>query len=537
MSGALAGTGTLLRFALRRDRIRLPLWIAGLWLFTVSSVADLESSYGTAQDRAELANTMDSPAMLALTGPAHYLSDYTYGAMAAHQLIGFFAIFTGLMSALLVVRHTRAEEETGRAELVRSGVVGRHAPLTAALTLAVAANVALGLLLWVSLNGLGMAGVTSRGSLLLGAAFAATGIVFAAIAAVAAQITPFARGASGTAFAAIGVSYVLRAVGDAVSGSGGDVLSWLSPIGWAQRTYAYVDDRWWPLLLDVALAVAAAAAAYALSTRRDVGAGLRPPRPGRPAATPALSRPLGLAVRLQRGVVAAFAAGLLLFGLMYGSILGAAEDIIEDNEELRQTVRELGGSLAESFASAIMSFLAIIAACLAVASALRARAEETSGRAEPVLATGVSRSRWAGSHLAVALGGSTAAMLLGGIGFGLAGAASAGDGSLVAKLTGASLAYAPALWLTAGAAVALFGWLPRFSAAAWVIPAYAFVVVYLAELIDMPDWLARLSPLGHVPQVPAADWEWTPLLVMTALAVVLAAVGLVGFRRRDVECR
>lgn len=531
----LAGTWTLVRFALRRDRVRLPVWILATTFVSMSSLSSFQTQYATAADRATAAETLGGPAGLAMTGPERYVEgpDYTYGAMTAHQLIGYLAITVGLMSVLTVVRHTRTEEETGRAELLRANVVGRHAQLAAGLTVAVAANLAIGLLLAATLGGSGVETVTGSGSLLLGAAVAAAGIGFAAITAVGVQISTFSRGASGLGMAAVGVAFALRAVGDI----GSDPVSWLSPIGWAQRTYAYVDDRWWPLLLNLALAAACAAAAFTLSTRRDVGAGLRPPRPGRPAASEALSRPLGFALRLHRGVLLGFAAGGLLFSLMYGSILGSAEDMIRENEQLRELTEQLGGDVVESFASVVMTVLVVLAACYVVVAALRARTEETGGRAEPVLATGLSRTRWLASHLTVSLVGGTAVLLLAGLGFGLSGAASTDDWSLVPALTGASLAYAPALWVTAGVAVALFGWLPNASAAAWAVPGYSFLVVYLGDLIDLPDWLADFSPIGHVPQVPAADLEWTPLLVLTAVAAGLIWLGLAGFNRRDLDCK
>jgi ABC-2 type transport system permease protein len=531
--GTLAGTGTLLRFAVRRDRIRLSVWILALWLGTLSSVGNVETTYPEASDRAELADTMNSPAMLALTGPERYLSDYNYGSMTAHQYIGFVTVFVGMMSVLTVVRHTRTEEETGRAELLRSNVVGRHAHLTAALALAVVANLVLFVLMGLGMDSLGMEGMTSTGNWLFAACYAAVGILFAGVAAVTVQITPFSRGSSGMAMAVIGAAYALRAAGDA----GSDALAWLSPIGWAQRTYAYVDDRWWPLLLELGVAAVVIVAAYALSGHRDVGAGLRPPRPGSPVASDGLASPLGFALRLQRGVLLGFCVGLLLFGLMYGSVLGDAEEMIEDNEQLRETVRALGGSVAESFGSVIMSFLAITAAVFVVMAVLRARSEETGGRAEPVLATGLSRSGWAGGHLAMSMAGGALVMLLGGVGFGAAGALSTEEGELFWKLTAASLAYVPALWLTGAITLLLFGWLPRFSAAAWAVPAYSFLVVYLGELIEMPDGLANFSPIGHVPQVPAAEMDWTPMVIMTALSALVTWLGMAGLRRRDLDCK
>ncbi|MFF0726223.1 ABC transporter permease [Streptomyces sp. NPDC004134] len=532
--GALAGTRTLFRFALRRDRVRLPVWVLALFLGTASSVSSFDTSYDTAKKRADIAETMDSPAGLAMTGPRHYLDDYNVGSMTGHQMLGFTAVLVGIMSVLIISRHTRTEEETNRAELVRSGVVGRHSYLAAALGVAVVANVALGLLLAAGMSGMGVDGVDGQGALLYGLAHTAIGIFFAAVAAITVQITAYARGASGMAMAVIGAAYALRAAGDV----GNDWVSWLSPIGWVQRTYVFVDNRWWPLLLVLAAAVGCAAAGFFLSTRRDVGAGLRAARLGSPVGSEGLTTPLGFALRLHRGLLAGFGAGALLLGVMYGSILGDAEEMIEGVDELEEQLAEVGGAnVAESFASVVMIVLAVVCSIYVVMAALRPRAEESAGRAEPLLATALSRDRWVLSHTFVGAVGGTALILLAGIGFGASGAASTGDGGLFLKLVGAALAFAPALWVTIGLAVALFGWFPRAVAAAWVVPVYGFVVDYLGEILKFPDILGDLSPFGHIPQLPAQDMSWPPLLVLTAIAVGLVWLGLLGFRRRDLETK
>ncbi|WP_407560130.1 ABC transporter permease [Streptomyces sp. 184] len=533
-ANTLAGAGTLFRFALRRDRVRLPVWVLALFLGTFTSPGSFDSSYPTAKDRADVAETMNSPAGLAMTGPERYLDDYNVGSIMGHQLLGFFAVLVGIMSVLIVSRHTRTEEETNRAELVRSGVVGRHAYLASALAVAVVANVVLGLLIAGGLASAGIDGMDGKGSLLYGLAHTAIGIFFAAVAAITVQITPYARGASGLAMAVIGAAYALRAVGDV----GNDWVSWLSPIGWIQRTYVFVDDRWWPLLLVLAAAVVSAAAGFVLSTRRDVGAGLKAARVGSPVGSESLTTPLGFALRLHRGLLVGFGAGALLLGVMYGSVLGDAEEMIEGIDELEEQLAEIGGAnVAESFASVVMIVLAVVCSIYVVMAALRPRAEESAGRAEPLLATALSRDRWVLSHAAIGAAGGTVLLLLAGIGFGVSGAASTGDGGLFLKLVGASLAYAPSLWVTIGLAVALFGWAPRAVAVAWVVPVYGFVVGYLGEILKFPDALNDLSPFGHVPQLPAKDMSWTPLLALTAIAVGLVWLGLVGFRRRDLETK
>jgi len=532
--GALAGTGLLLRFALRRDRVRIPVWLAALVLGTVWPVTAFREVYPTEAARQAAAATMNSPAGLAFSGPAHYLSDYHYGSMVSHQVLGFLAIFVGIMSVLLVIRHTRAEEEAGRAELIRGGVVGRHAPLAAALILATAVNLALGLLLTVAVGSTGLEGVTWEGSLLYGAANTAAGITFAGVAAVTAQLTEHSRGASGMGLAVVGAAYLVRAAGDSADSG----LSWASPIGWIQQTFAYLDDRWWPLLLNLSTAAVLTAIGFRLSLRRDLGAGMRAARRGRPAASPMLTTPLGFALRLHRGMLIGFAAGMVALGASYGTFLGDIEEMFRDVELLRNAMAQLGGAtVTDLYVTMVMTILAIVAAIHVVLTTLRPRSEETSGRAASVLATGLSRTGWLGSHLAVAVVGGPVLTVLSGLAFAAAGAPVAEDGGLLGKLLAASAAYTPALWVTAGFAVALVGWLPRATALAWVLVAYAGVIGYFGMILDIPDWLTNLSPFSHIPRLPVDEFRWAPLLILTAIAAGLIAAGLYGFRRRDLDSK
>lgn len=525
-----AGVGSLVRFILRRDRIRIPVWLAALTIGTVSTASSFEGLYPTEADRQVTIETMNTPAGIAMTGPVRYLEDYNFGSMMGHQMLGFVAVLVGIMSVLLVVRHTRAEEESNRAELLRATIVGRFAHLSAALLVAIGVNLVLAVILTLGLALPGTPGITWGGSLLYGLAHAAVGIVFAATAAVTVQITEHSRGASGMAFAAVGAAYVLRAAGDIDA----EALSWLSPIGWAQRTYVFVDNHWWPLLLCLALSAALAAIAFRLSTRRDLGAGLRATRPGATAASTALTHPLGFALRVHRGMLIGFAAAMGLVGVMYGSILGEADDMLAGIEAVEEVIADIGGaSPAESWASLVMVIIAIISSVYVVLATLRPQAEESTGRAEPVLGTALSRSRWLGSHLTVALLGGAAVLFTAGLAFGILGALSTGDAAILPRLATASLAYVPALWVTAGVAILLFGIAPRATAAAWILPVYAFVVGYLGEILQFPGWMNDLSPFSYIPQVPSEEMAWTPFAVLLAIAALLVAGGVAGFRRRD----
>jgi len=273
---ALAGTGALVRLALRRDRIMLPVWLAVFVLMAVSAAAGTIALYPTAGSWVGPAETWNhSQSLVALYGRVY--DSTSVGSLALVKPLGTMAALLAVFAIILVVRHTRTEEETGRLEVLGATVVGRHAPLTAALLVGVGANLVLGVL---AALGMISTGLPADGSFAFGLAWAGVGIAFAAIAAVVAQLTRSARTATGIGVAVLGVVYVLRAVGDTVEVTGPSWLTWLSPIGWAQQFRPYAGNRWWVLLIVVGFAVVAAAAADILVARRDLGAGLVPDRAG-----------------------------------------------------------------------------------------------------------------------------------------------------------------------------------------------------------------------------------------------------------------
>ncbi len=291
----LTGTATLIRFILRRDRVRLPIWVLGIAVSLMGSVASFGSTYPTQADRQARAKVLDSAAAQLFVGPGYGTDHYTFGAMTANELLPFSAIVVALMSVFLVVRHTRAEEEDGRAELVRAGVVGRHATTAATLIVVCGAQLVLGLLLTFGLPA-SLDELSTSGSFGFAAALAGVGVVFAGITVLIAQLTANARTALGISSMVLGMTYLVRAVGDMT----GTHLAWLSPFGWATEMRAYVDVRWWPLLLSLVVTVALIAVAVRVNARRDLGGGVIADRPGRPEASPLLGSPLGLAFRLQR---------------------------------------------------------------------------------------------------------------------------------------------------------------------------------------------------------------------------------------------
>ena len=524
----MTGTGQLVRLILRRDRYLLALWILPLCLIPISYVPPFADLYPTAAARLQYA---DNAGFTVLYGR---LSGTSLGEFITWRL-GFVPVMVGLISLLTVIRHTRVEEETGRRELLGATMVGRHADLAAALAATFGANLALAALLAL---GMPSQGLPPTGSLALGLQFAAAGWMFAAVGAVAAQLTGSAGSAREIAASVLGVAWLLRAAGDTSGQAGGGLarLSWMSPIGWVQRIRPYGDERWWLLAVAAGLTAVLAAAAVALSARRDLGAGLLAARPGPAAAASPLRSPLALAWRLHWALAAGWTAGFAVVGVVLGGVAASVGDIVQGNQDLEELFARLGGrsGLVDAYLASIMGMLGLIAAAYAIQATLRLRSEESGGRAEPVLATAVGRLRWAASHLVMAVLGPAAALLAAGLTCGLAYGLDTGDvGHQLPRVLAGAIVQLPPVWVLAAVAVALFGLRPRLAPAAWGALAVCLLLGLVGAAIRLDQWLLDLSPFTHVPKSPGGAVAAAPLVVLATVAVVLTIAGLVGLRRRD----
>ncbi|MFI8233645.1 ABC transporter permease [Streptomyces sp. NPDC085900] len=516
---SLVGTRILLRFNLRRDRLMIPVWVAVNTLMVLSMPNTLRTLYGTPAERADLIHQVATNASFrALIGPVF---DDSVGALTAWRVGVYAALLAAITSLLVVVRHTRDEEESGRQELLSSGAVGRRASLTAALLAAAVANAVLALLVVA-----GLAGQGAVGALAFGLGLAAVGMVFATAAAIVAQLTESARLARGLTAGVLGTAFVLRAAGDSATTDGSSAWTWLSPLGWLENLRAYAGERWWVLLLFAAAIALQAAVAYGLAGRRDIGMSFLPTRPG-----PSVGR-LGtagaLAWRLQRGSVLGWSLAFFIVGVVYGGLTDGVADIVGDNENARRIFERMGGqsALTDAFLAAMVGMMGLVAALYIVGSVLRLYGEETSGRAEPVLANPVGRLRWATGHLVIAFGGSVLLMLVTGLGFVV------GYGKEAGPILGACLVQLPAVWVIGGLAVLLYGVLPRAATAAWGVAGAVLLIGWVGPALDAPQAVLDLSPFGHLPKLPGGGMEWGPVLVLLVLAVALVATGLTGLRRR-----
>lgn len=524
----LAGTGQLIRLILRRDRARLSAWVMILAILPIGTASAFFTLTPTQGDREAMAATaMANPAFQALLGPIFGTS---IGALTAWRVGTFGALLVGLMAVLTVIRHTRDEEESGRAELLGSTVVGRYALPVAAFSVVVSAGLIMAAII---IAGLRQLGLPTAGSVAFGLGYALVAITFAAIGMVAAQVSESTGTTRGIGVSIVGAAFLLRAIGDATDLT---VLSWLSPIGWFTRVRAFADEQWWVFGLFGGLTFTALAVAYALLSRRDIGAGIISPGSGPAVASPRLNSALALGTRLHRGSLLGWTLGVSAIAAMFGTLAHSIGDLLDSNPQFAAIFERLGGEegMTEAFFATAIGTIALVTAAFAAGTVLRLQAEEEGRRADPILATSTSRRRWMTSHLTFSLGGSALMLIIAGAvaatTYGLAG--SDPTNQLPGILTVAIWHVLP-VWVVAGIATALYGVWPGATSTTWAALAAFAVLGQLGQILQLPQWTLNLSPFTHAPDFALEDPNLVPTLILAAVAAALLSLGYAGIRRRD----
>lgn len=524
----LAGFGQLIRLILRRDRTRIPVWIAVLAGFPILTADALVELYASEASRRQLAATFNAnPAYAALLGPIY---DTSLGALTMWRIGVIGAVIAGLMASFMMIRHTREEEEAGRRELLGATVVGRHTPLMAALALVLAVGALVGAFIYLGLTGLGL---PASGSTAFGLGMFLVIAVFAGVGGLCAQLLTGAGSARGLAVAVLGVLFMLRATAD---GGGPEFLGWLSPLGWFTRLRPFAGEEWWVTVLSLGLVPLLVAVAVLISSRRDVGSGVFTTKLGPSRGD--LSTALGLAWRLQRPALIGWTIGVGFLGALYGTVANSVDDLVAGNPVIEAAIERMGGldRLTDTFFSFALGIVALVVAAYAIRTTLRLRTEEEEGRAEPLLATPTERRKWMWSHLLIALVGPAVLLMVAGAVMGATYGAAVDDlGGQVTRVLPLALAYLPAVWVFTGLVALLFGVWPRGISVAWSVLGVALVIGQLGQILQFPQWLINLSPFSHVSAPDPSEIGALPMILLLGLSLLLVFSGLGGFSRRDLK--
>ena len=524
----------LLGFILRKEKVSSLVWIGILVFVSLVIPLSLSNVFDSPEQLQTMAVTMQNPAMIAMMGPVYGIENYTVGAMYANEMLIFMIISVAVMNIFLIVRHTRADEEKGRIEVVRSLPVGRLSNLNAIMCFAVAVNFITAVLCGFAMGVTGIESMDFAGSMTFGAALFASGMFFAAIAALFVQLSSSARGAVSLSFVTLGVLYMVRAVGDISN----EMLSLISPLGLILRIQAFVQNNWYPVIIVFVLSVLVSVLAYYLNSLRDIDQGFIAAKPGRREATVMLRSSFGLSFRLLRNTLIAWTLGMYVFGASYGAVMGDIESFIGENDFFRTMLDVVPGiPVSVSFIIFINIMIALVCVVPVLSAILKLRNEEKDSRAEHILARVVSRVNYLEGYLVIAL--FTSIIIPFSASFGLWSSSAMVVTEPISFLIffKAMMVYVPAIWVMLGITVLLIGAFPKRCGLCWAYFGFSFFAVYLSPIMDLPEWVKKLTPFGYIPQYPIEEIEIFPLAALTCIAIILIAAGFVFYSKRETRDR
>jgi ABC-2 type transport system permease protein len=489
--------------------------------------AAYRNAYPTLEDRLQLARSFgDNRAVRLLYGVPHDL--LTVGGYMSWRL-GAFAIFAGLWGMLAAARALRAEEDAGRHELVLAGAVSRATVFASAL-----AGVAIGAaVVWLALLvGILLGRAGAGPSVFLSIALVSPLPVFVGVGALASQVAPTRRMATGIAGGALAVALLVRMVADTTSAGW---LRWATPLGWAEELRPFTGARPAVLLLPALATVALLVAAARISLRRDVGQGLLAAHDSAPPRMALLSSPTTLALRTRRGGLLAWLIGVGVFA----AIMGVVSDSVASG--LSQSVQDLLAKLgtAATTPSGYLGFVfqyLLLALCLFACFELAGmREDETEQRLETLFALPVSRGRWFAERLALVIAAALALALAAGV-LAWAGAISQGADVSFGRMVEAGANCLPVVVLFLGLGALALALAPRAGTTiAYALVGAAFLWETIGGLVEAPGWALDISPFHHVGLVPAEAFQAGGAAAMLGIGALAGLVGAWRFARRDLS--
>ena len=501
----------------------------GLGAYMVLETFAFDATYHHAATRDALLTWGRDPGIRIIAGPPTAVS--TPGGFAVWDAGVYLMLILGVWPLVTTSRVLRGDEDAGRSDLSLAGPIRPGHALVVQLAVLLGACAVTGVAVGL---GLALTGAQVWGSVLFGAAMAGYAGALVGVAAVASQVFPSRRRALAASAAVLATSILLRMVAN--SADSRTWLGWLTPYGWTDQLRAFGDNRWPVLLLPLAVTSVLVATAATLREHRDSGAGLARHQHARRSTRWGLGGAGSFAWRVNLGVVLGWCAGLAAAGLVVGALLPTIDENLAADEGFREVLAAMGMDAADLARTFVGLWATILGLVIAVYAAFRmgaARAEESSARAELLLARPLRRWEWLGGHvlgLAVSVlllcSAAAASLWLGGV-------------ATVAPVS-ASDAFAamfnvlPVVAVFAGLAVLLFGVAPRLTV---VASASATVAAYVLELVGpmlgWPTAIVGISPFHHLETVPVDPVGWPAAFAMVGIGMTLTAAGFAAFQRRD----
>ncbi|QBO35692.1 hypothetical protein EQG49_04060 [Periweissella cryptocerci] len=532
-----ANLGLLVKVGLKRDRLRLSIWsIVLLFLFLIVSL-EYQNMYSSAKDLLPIIALADSASMVALFGKLAHAASYTTAEVLVWEMTMFMAILQAIMSIQLIVNGTRKQEELGITEIIRSRAVGRASGFAAASLEVLGLNVVLAIGYGVIMQVVNVSGMTATGGWLLALGLGATGFMFGMFALVFAQLGSSTRASSMAAYGFFALTYVVRMLTDVANAR----YTWLSPLGWIEKLDCFRGNNYWIIGLLLLVSCVLFGGAMWLNFKRDVGSGLLQPRLGHARAGKFLQGPFSLIAKVEKNIRIAWLVGMFGFGAMYGSIFNSIADLFKDNPAIQTMIGNNITTATADFAQRVLlEFVIILVGVLFLVALIplmtgitKLHADEKNGVLELVHSKPVARLKilwsYVGNALITYLGALACALL----GLYSGQVAVMKTPLALEKFSQIFIAYAPAGILFAGVLIALLGWAPKLMNIMWGYFGFMFFALYLGDTLKLSNAVMNISLIHWLGKVPITSVKWEIVVVQLILAGILAGIGALGYRQRD----
>jgi ABC-2 type transport system permease protein len=522
----------LLALMIRRHRMLIASWLVLLVALTSATASAYQSTYSTPEQRrtaTELAQ--HDPATTLMYG--HLADPGSAALMFAWETGAIATILAAIMAVLVAVSLTRAAEDDGTLEVVRTTGVDARVPLRSALVIlaGIAAILALGCTAGVGQAVGHVDAVTWSGAAAFGTVVGLTFLIVGVSAVMLAQVAATAGSARVLGFAAVGVAFGIRALADTRHVGW---LNWLTPLGLRATVRPFAENRWGPLAASLVVVVALAWFATFLAERREYGAGLIRQRDRRGTRLNIHSC-LGLTSRLARRSILIWTVAVACIGTLF-SAMGA--NVVQQSQQ-----DDIGGFLGSQLGTGnpiagyfgyLGTIVGMAVTSFAVLGVLRGRQDELDGLTDHVLATGVRRWAPLAWQVAVTAGGSLVILVVTGV-VSASIAPTVMDGSDVAvRAFSYIVGQWPATMVAAGWTALLIGIWPRLTWLAWLPLTVGGVLALLGQLVGIPQSVRDFGIFQHVPDVASPSPDGRGLLILLAVSAAASLLGLAGITRRNI---
>jgi ABC-2 type transport system permease protein len=519
------GTGKLLQFYLRHGWIVRAFWLLSPALLVMSAVVSYNPMFATQQElNAFVDESILNPTVAAIHG---FILSSDIPGLVAWNVKTVSLIMIGIFNILAVTKIIRGEEESNRADILMSGMVGRQATFAASAIVCLATNVLMGLLNFVTMLAYGL---PAMGSLSLSLLFIVGGCLFAAIGTITSQIYIAKRTASSTAIGALGVFYIIAFLSNL--GADNSPIGLFTPFRWFFLIRPFDGNHMGYLLIGALATILFVAIALLLANKRDVGEGMIHPKAGRKDALPWFKNEWALGWRQYRISLLTWAIILGAFSLGIGIANTLVSDMLQEQATLASWM-EMFGEPDKAFLSLMAFVFTLFVAAYGVLTAGRMHSEEVDGGAELLLCTPMKRIGWMASHALFTIINPIILLAVIGCAITLGSVVSNGSVNFLSTLT--TVFYSlPAVLTMSGIVIILFGLLPKKSVAlSWSLFSVFVAIQLLWEMGLVPDILAFLTPFGHV--YPTNPQTIQTFLILSVVAIAFYAIGFLGFKNRDLQ--